>query len=212
MVTLILVRHGYSQGNKDNMFTGHIDVPLVDVGLQQAELVSDYILENFKVDGIFSSPMHRSSDTVKKVADTLNLPIVLVQDLIEIYGGEWEGLTYETIAKRDPVFFKHWWDNKGVVRCPNGESMEDAGKRAFKALEKICAENDGKTLVIATHGGVIRSLQCLIQGINMNDFNSISWTPNASISIVNFESGKYTPVQFGITKHLGSLTTNLENI
>ncbi len=212
MVKLILVRHGYSKGNQDNMFTGHLDVPLVGVGIKQAELVSDYILENFNVDGIYSSPMSRSVDTVKKVADALNLPVIKIQDLIEIHGGEWEGVTFEDIAKRDVEFFKYWWENKGVVRCPKGESMEDAGKRAYKALQKICAENDGKTLVIASHGGVIRSLQCILQGIDMNNFNDIPWMPNASISIVEYENGKFTPKQFGITEHLGDLSTNLENI
>ncbi len=212
MVKLILVRHGYSKGNKDGMFTGHLDVPLIDVGLKQAKLVSNYILEKFKVDAIYSSPMSRSSETVRKVADTLNLPIILVQDLIEIYGGEWEGITFEDIAKRDPEFFKYWWDNKGVVRCPGGESMEDAGKRAYKALEKICADNEGKTLVIASHGGVIRSLQCMLLGIDMNNFNSISWVPNASISIIEYNNGKFTPIEFGITEHLGDLTTNLQNV
>ncbi len=212
MVELILVRHGYSKGNKDSMFTGHMDVPLIDVGFKQAELVSDYILENFKVDAIYSSPMSRSSETVRKVADTLNLPIILDKGLIEIHGGDWEGVTFEDIAKRDPEFFKHWWENKGVVRCPNGESMEDAGKRAMVALKKICEENDGKTLVIASHGGVIRSLQCLLLGVDMNNFNSIPWMPNASISILEYENGKFNPIKFGITEHLGDLSTNLQNI
>ncbi len=212
MVTLILVRHGFSQGNKDGMFTGHLDVPLVDVGFEQAERVSDYILEHFKVDAIYSSPMQRSSDTVKKVATTLNMPIILVQDLIEIYGGEWEGVTFEEIAKRDEEYFKYWWENKGIAPCPKGESMQDAGKRAYKALQKICAENDGKTLLIASHGGVIRSLQCILQGVDMNNFNDIPWMPNASISIVEYDNGKFTPKQFGITEHLGDLSTNLENI
>ena len=212
MVKLILVRHGFSQGNKDGKFTGHLDVPLVDVGLTQAELVSNYILANYKVDGIYSSPMSRAAETVRKVADTLNLPIVLVQDLIELNGGDWEGVTFEDIAKRDPEFFNHWCEHKGTVRCPNGESMEDAGRRAYKALTEICENNDGKTLVIASHGGVIRSLQCLFYGIDLSNFNSTAWMPNASISIVEYDKGKFNPIKFGITEHLGDLSTNLKNV
>ncbi len=212
MVTLVLVRHGFSEGNKTNTFTGHLDVPLCDIGFKQAELVSDYVLKNFKIDLIYSSPLSRAIDTVKKVADTLNLPIKTDDMLKEIYGGKWEGVTFSDIEKQDPEYYRKWSENKGIVHCVDGESMEEAGLRALKVIDKICRENDGKTILIASHGGVLRSLQCYFSGIPIERFNDLPWTPNASIAVVNYQDGKYIPQAFGITEHLKDLQTNLPNL
>ena len=212
MVNLILVRHGFSEANKINSFAGQTDVPLCDLGFKQAELVSNYIIEKYKPDAIYSSPMSRSIDTVKKIAEILSIPLIIEQDLIEIHGGDWEGMKWADMEKLYPDYYAAWSERKGVLRCPNGESMEDAGKRALKALRKICLENDGKTLVIASHGGVIRTLQCILSNIPLEKFNEVPWTPNACISIIEYDNGEFIPKVFGITEHLKDLLTNLPNI
>ena len=212
MVTLLLVRHGFSVGNKTNTFTGHLDVPLCDVGIKQAELVSDYILQNFKVDAIYSSPLSRAINTIKKVSDTLSIPLYTDEGLKEIYGGSWEGITFQQMEKDDPEYYQKWSNNKGTVRCPDGESMEDAGLRALESIKKICAENDGKTLVISSHGGVLRSLRCYLSGMSIDKFNDLPWMPNASISIVKYDKGEFFPIEFGMTEHLKGLSTNLPNL
>ncbi len=214
MITLILVRHGFSDSNKSNRFAGRWNVPLTDIGIEQSKLVCDYIVNNFKVDAIYSSPLSRTIDTIKGVSEQLSIPLNLEKQLIEVDGGDWEGVSFEDIAKRDPEFFAEWWKNKGVVRCPNGESMGEAGLRAFEFIKKLCndKENDGKTIVLASHGGVIRSLQCIFEGITMENFDQTPWAPNASISIIKYQDGKFNPVEFGIVEHLGDLSTNLENV
>lgn len=212
MVTLLLVRHGFSEGNKTNTFTGHLDVPLCDVGIKQAELVSDYILKNYKVDAVYSSPLSRAINTVKKVADTLSIPLHVDEGIKEIYGGEWEGVSYKQIEEQDPVFYRKWSDNKGTVHCPNGESMEEAGLRALKSIRKICEENDEKIIVISSHGGVLRALRCFLSGLSIESFNDLPWMPNASISIVSYQDGKFEPIEFGFTDHLNGLSTNLPNL
>lgn len=211
MVTLIFVRHGFSESNKTNTFTGHLDIPLCDIGYKQAELTSDYILQNFKPTKIYSSPLCRVVDTVKKVADTLSIPLIKQPELIEMYGGDWEGLTATQMKEQYADYLEKWNANKGLVPCPNGESMYQAGVRALKALDKICAENDGETLVIASHGGVIRALQCFFTGLPIENIDQLDWTPNASISIVEYNDGKYTPKRLNIAEHLEGLQTNITN-
>ena len=212
MVTLLLVRHGYSLANKENFFAGQKDIPLCDLGFKQAERVCDYIKSNFKVDAIYSSPLSRSVETVKALAQDLSIPLFLEEDLKEVCGGEWEGKNFSDIEKNYSEYYTHWTKNKGVVCCPNGESMQQAGTRALKALEKICLNNDGKTLVIASHGGVLRTIQCFLSNVGIENFNDVPWTPNACISIVEFDNGKFTPKVFGFTDHLKDLLTNLPNI
>lgn len=212
MVKLILVRHGYSLSNQDGTFTGQLDIGLTETGYRQAELVSDYLLKNYKVDAIYSSDLSRAVNTVKKVADTLNLSVIPVKELREIYGGKWEGVKFDSLKEEYGEFYERWTKDKGYVRCPDGECMDDVRIRALKAIEKICQENEGKTVLVATHGGVLRSLQCEFLNIPMSKFHEVQWIPNAGICIVEYENGKYTAKTMGFTKHLEGLDTNLPNI
>ena len=75
MVTIYLVRHGYSVANDQKFFAGSSDVKLSAIGEQQAQLVSDYILNNLKSDKIYSSSLSRAYDTISKVGEGFNLPI-----------------------------------------------------------------------------------------------------------------------------------------
>jgi len=211
MVTLILVRHGFSVANRENYFAGHTDIPLADVGFEQANRVCDYVCKNFKPDAVYSSPLLRCIDTVKGISTALSIPLILDDGLIEVFGGDWEGVKFTEIYAKNQEHFLAWNNNKGIVPCLNGESMGDAGKRALKTIEKIASENDGKTLVIASHGGVLRAIQCLLSGLPLEKFDDIPWTPNACISIVEYDKGKFTPKVFAITEHLEGLNTNLPN-
>ena len=75
MTTFILVRHGESMANKTKSYAGHIDIPLSEEGFLQAEAVSRYIEENFKVDAVYSSDLSRAYNTIKLFADKCNLAI-----------------------------------------------------------------------------------------------------------------------------------------
>ena len=68
MTKLLIVRHGYSTSNVHKTFTGHIDSPLSEVGFKQAEKVSAYLNENYKVDENYSSDLSRAIDTVMPLA------------------------------------------------------------------------------------------------------------------------------------------------
>ena len=76
MTKFIVVRHGNSLSNIDKTFTGHIDAPLSEVGVEQAKLVSNYILSEYKVDKVFSSDLSRAVDTIKPFAQKVNLEII----------------------------------------------------------------------------------------------------------------------------------------
>lgn len=212
MVTLILVRHGYSTANKEERFAGHIDIPLDGIGFEQAKRICDYVCKNYKPDAIYSSPLKRCIDTVKDISTTLSIPLIIENDLIEVDGGDWEYVKFVDIYTKDPEHFIKWNNNKGLIPCLNGESMGDAGKRALKAIEKIASENDGKTLVIASHGGVLRAIQCILSGLSLEKFDDIPWAPNACISIVEYDKGVFTPKIFGITEHLEGLETRLPGL
>lgn len=209
MTKILLVRHGYSLSNKDNTFTGQLDIPLSELGKKQAELCSDYILKNYKIDAIYSSDLSRAIDTVKKVADTLNLPIQICKEFREVYGGEWEGMEAAEISKKYPKLQSAWANDVGRCRCPNGESLIETGERAYKKLTEIAKKEAGKTIIVATHAGAIRAMECIIRKIAPQEMQKVAWVSNASITELEYDEKGFSEKKISFDEYLNDLKTKI---
>ncbi len=206
---LILVRHGESKSNEGNRFTGQGDIPLSALGERQAENLKEYILKNYTIDKIYSSSLTRAYDTVKPIAQALRLSITTVEALKEIDGGKWEEQKIEDLEKKYPVEYKLWRENVGMARCTGGEDMADVRARALPALQKIAEENEKKTVLIGTHAGVLRTLECYFKGIPYEEMKNIPWQANTAINVLEYENGQFGIIKMGETEHLGNLITHL---
>ena len=209
MTKFLIIRHGQSTANLEERYAGWYDAPLTELGRKQAAITTDYILKNYHVDAVYSSDLIRAVETVKEIAARANVPLVKEKALREIDGGEWERKQVEEIAREYPEQAYLWKTDIGKARPTGGESFGELPVRLVSALRKIAAENDGKTVVVASHGGAIRTMQCLFENVPIEDMRKVPWTPNASVSEVNYENGKYTPVRLGYTGHLGTLITEI---
>lgn len=209
MTKFLIIRHGQSTANLEERYAGWYDAPLTELGRKQAATTTDYILKNYHVDAVYSSDLIRAVETVKEIAARANVPLVKEKALREIDGGEWEEKQVEEIAREYPEQAYLWKTDIGKARPTGGESFAELQVRIDSAFRKIAAENDGKTVVVASHGGAIRTMQCLFENVPIEDMRKVPWTPNASVSEVNYENGKYTPVRLGYTGHLGTLITEI---
>ena len=207
MVTFILVRHGYSAFNKTRKFSGQCDVPLDEIGHLQAADTAKYILSNYGIDTIVSSDLSRALDTAKPIADALGLPIKLDEDLRELNTGDWTGLTFEEVAARYPESFALYCDNVGYARPDGGESYEELIARAARAMVCIAAENEGKTVLVSTHGGFIRCLRCALLGVALDEVKNVPHVANASVSVCEYENGEGRFTLVGYKDHLTNGTT-----
>ena len=207
MTELVILRHGYSEGNKEKRFSGQMNVPLDNVGKNQAESVAKFIADNFKVDAIYSSDLSRAYDTVKPLADKLGLEIVKDVNLREVDVGKWQGMLIEDAKNEFPEEFAAYKENVGRSRFPGGESYEEAMNRGKDVIEKIAKENDGKTVVIATHGGIIRTLRAAWNRISLDEIKTIPHVPNASATVVAYDNGKINWIKIGSVEHLDDKTT-----
>ena len=207
LVTFLLVRHGFSKGNKEKRFSGQMNLPLDDAGLAQAESVSKYISENFKVDSIYSSDLSRAYDTVLPLANKLNIAIQKDKNLREVDVGLWQGKLIDEVKKEFPETFEKYRVNPGLSRFDGGESYLDAMERGIKTIQKIAKENDGKTIVIATHGGIIRTLRAAWTNTTPENIKDIPHVPNASVTIAEYDNGNVTLKLVGHTDHLEDKTT-----
>lgn len=209
MVRLFIVRHGHSTGNARDLVTGHYDCDLSEVGKRQAQLVSDYIFNNIEVDAFYSSDLCRAVNTVLPVAKRLGMPVITDPDFRELSAGEWEGLPFDTVAERYPREFRAWVDKEEGSAPVGGESWESLYQRTTKRIEKILGESDGKTLVLSTHGGVIKVLECYFRGLPQTRLSEVDWVSNASISEIWYDGGRYELKQVSYDDYLLDLKTRL---
>ena len=208
MVKFLVVRHGFSQSNLDGTFTGHIDAPLADLGVEQGKLVSDFIHKNYKIDAIYSSDLSRAVSTIKPLADSLNIPIIKCKNLREIYGGVWEGKTIAKIKELYASDYDKWCNYTEDMRATEGESMKEVMQRSKNALLDIASKNQGKTVVVATHGGLIKGLQGALMGLSVGELKDIDYVCNASIMEIEYD-GEFKIVNACISHYLGEMLTEM---
>lgn len=207
MVRFIIIRHGYSKGNKEKRFSGQMDLPLDDVGVMQAESTAKYILDNFCVDSVYSSDLSRAYETVRPIADALNINVNKHAGLREVDVGYWQGMLIEDVEKAFPESFRIYKQTPGLAHFDGGESFGQLLERVLRTMDAIAEENDGKTVVVGTHGGVIRTLRTAWAQIPLGNMQQIPHVPNSSVTVVDYESGKAEFVQTGYNGHLADRTT-----
>ena len=209
MTTLLLIRHGESEANRQNIFAGQIDPELQNRGVAQAELTAKYIVENYKVDKIYSSDLKRAYKTAKCLGDLLGMEVIADQRLREIDGGKWEGENYLHLLDKYPVEFGNWINHIGKAFCPDGESVIQLGERMMDVLTEIAQNNDGKTVAIGTHAASIRVAQSIVQTGGLKDMENVPWVSNASVTVLTYDNGKWDVPVVSEDKHLADLKTEL---
>jgi broad specificity phosphatase PhoE len=93
-------------------------------------------------------------------------------------------------------------------QCPNGESGKGFIQRALTTVDKIASENLGKTVLIATHGGILRALDAFL--FTDKGWQAFAWYSNVGISVAEYEDGKWTLLQRNYADYLGDLRTDLD--
>ena len=214
MTTVILVRHGQSEGNLLGEFHGQYNSDLTEKGHAQAECTAAF-LDAYSIDKIYSSDIRRAYSTALHTAKHKNLNVIMTEGMREIKAGKWEQMKFTDIAAEYPELYDTWYNNISKCKLPDGETVEQLYHRVVKTFEEIVAENDGKTVMIATHATPIRSLFCYFAGGKIAEMQNIKWVPNSSVTVVECDGGKYNIVLKGEHEHLlkeGLLTELPKNI
>jgi len=162
MARLILLRHGESQWNLENRFTGWVDVPLSERGIQEAKNAGEK-LRGFTFDRAFTSVLARANDTLRLALETIGqtqIPIQKDKSLNERMYGDLQGLNKAETAKKYGEEQVKIWRRSYDVRPPGGESLKDTAERVLPYYEKTIKPHvlKGETILIAAHGNSLRAL------------------------------------------------------
>ncbi len=203
-MNIYLIRHGESLTNITNSFAGQLDVPLTDVGKNQAKLILEFFKDK-KIDKIYSSTLSRAINTIKPTADYFNLEIIKDERLQEINCGKWAGKKCSDI-ERDYYQFRTVWkyDLPNCV-CDGGESVRDCAKRGFSALKDIVNTCKAENIIITSHALILRTILSNVIYGNIEDIDKLCFLVNAGITLLNYENGVFTVKEQIITKHLDGI-------
>lgn len=212
-VTLIMVRHGESEANRKKIFAGHYDADLSENGLMQAKRTAECIKSHYKVDKVYASDLRRAYKTGKCIADLYGTEAIKNKKLREIYAGEWDGKSFSDLTLQYEKEYGVWLSDIGNASCPGGETVKELGERVMSELTRLAEENDGKTIVAATHATPIRAMQSLVQTGGLSEMKNIPWVSNASYSVFEYNNRKWNIIKINEASHLGEIKTNLpENV
>ncbi len=162
MPQLILLRHGESQWNLENRFTGWIDIPLSPKGEEEAREAGE-TLKSYRFDIAYTSVLIRAIDTLRLVIDVAHfdgLPILKDQALNERLYGDLQGLNKAETAKKYGEEQVHLWRRSYDVKPPGGESLQDTAARVLPYYHDHI-EKDlkvGKNVLVVAHGNSLRAL------------------------------------------------------
>jgi broad specificity phosphatase PhoE len=154
-VTLLL-RHGQTLMSVQKRYAGRSDVPLTDLGVQQAAAAAKR-LASAGIGLIVTSPLLRTVQTAQEVAATTGAPMVTDDGFRETDFGAWEGLTFAEVRKRWPAELTAWLADPEVAP-PGGESFVDVSARVTAALDRVLAGREGQTVLIVSHVTPIKTL------------------------------------------------------
>ena len=206
MTKLLLIRHGFSSGNKEKRFSGQMDLPLSEEGLRQAHLACEYILNNYQVGALYASDLVRAVDTVEPLSKKLGLPIQIHRTLRELDEGNWQGMKMTEVEEKFPEEYAYYKANLGLHQFDGGECYTTMLERLLPTINQIVADNPDKIVAIGTHGAVIRGLLSVWQGVPLERLLDVPRVPNGTITEVDIDGEDVRVVRLGFGDYLAEKT------
>ena len=149
-----LVRHGETSANVDGVWHGSIDTALTPHGRSQAERVAEHLARTrADASALYASPLSRARDTAQPIAARLRLAPRVEPDLREYHLGEWEGVSYATLAREHRLFERMQADPDW--QPGGGESARQVAERLAGSLLAIAKRHPGERVIVVSHGGAL---------------------------------------------------------
>ncbi|MBO9515262.1 MAG: histidine phosphatase family protein [Variovorax sp.] len=204
---LILIRHGETDWNRELRFQGHIDVPLNDMGHEQARRLG-LRLAGESVQYLVSSDLMRAQQTAAPAAQQLQMEIVTSASLREQNFGVVEGMRADEIQTLHPRAWEDWLQFREDHAMPEGESPRQFHARIMDALAGIAAAHAGQVVLVVTHGGALDMVWRTARGLGLNGPRQ-SEIPNAGFNRVRIADAaapeRLEILDWADTRHLADL-------
>ena len=172
---LVLVRHGQSEWNAKNLFTGWKDPKLTDLGIQEAIKAGDLLeTRNLKFDLMFTSDLFRAQETGRLILEQMNhadIQVIKDQSLNERNYGDLAGLNKDEAREKWGEEQVHIWRRSFDVPPPGGESLKNTAERVLPYFEHeiMPKVKEGLNILVAAHGNSLRALVMELEKISSEE-------------------------------------------
>ena len=172
---LVLVRHGQSEWNAKNLFTGWKDPKLTDLGIQEAIKAGDLLeTRNLKFDLMFTSDLFRAQETGRLILEQMNhkgIQVIKNQSLNERNYGDLAGLNKDEAREKWGEEQVHIWRRSFDIPPPGGESLKNTAERVlpYFELEIMPKVKEGLNILVAAHGNSLRALVMELENISSEE-------------------------------------------
>ena len=197
MKNILLIRHGQSEWNKLNLFTGFKNIELSEQGIEEANKAGQNFKNlDIKFNIVFTSELKRAQETVKIILQNLDQwnflnnegKIISNINLNERDYGDLTGLNKKETAEKFGEEQVHKWRRGYSDQPPNGESLEDVVRRVTKYFEEVIKpaiqSNENDNILIAAHGNSLRALLIVMNIYEPNNINSVELSTGVPIHVI----------------------------
>lgn len=190
MLRLYLVRHGQTAWNHTGRIQGHSDVPLDEVGREQARQTADWLAQRMQAPlAIYTSDLKRCLQTAEILAARLNAPLHPMPALRERNWGAWEGLTRDEVVERYPEHHFTYLYDPLAGTPPEGEPMTAFWDRVQQFARQLYEQYTEGELIVVGHGGSLRIMLCDALAGDIQTYRRIR-LDNAAVSVIERTDGR----------------------
>ena len=197
MKNILLIRHGQSEWNKLNLFTGFKNIELSEQGIEEANKAGQNFKNlDIKFNIVFTSELKRAQETAKIILQNLDQwdflnnegKIISNINLNERDYGDLTGLNKKETAEKFGEEQVHKWRRGYSDQPPNGESLEDVVRRVTKYFEEVIKpaiqSDENENILIAAHGNSLRALLIVMNIYEPNNINSVELSTGVPIHVI----------------------------
>lgn len=193
MITIMLIRHGNTDWNVEEIFRGRADVELNEVGIKQAQLLAQY-LGRVTIEAVYSSPLKRALKTAEIIAAPHHVATTPTQELVDFDYGEWQGLSHDVVKKKYKALYAEWLNNPHLIKVSGGEILDDVSRRTINLVNQVIVKHQG-SVVLVSHRVIHKVMICALLGLD----NSHFW--NIRLDTCGITTFVYEKNRFVLTGH-----------
>jgi probable phosphoglycerate mutase len=202
---ILAIRHGETAWNVDTRLQGHLDIPLNETGLSQAQHLARALAESEAMDAVYASDLSRALTTAQAIAQAVGQTVTTHMGLRERHFGAFQGRTYHEIETELPDHAWHWRKRTPDWTPPGGgESLVALRERVVATVSDIAAHHTGQNIVLVAHGGVLDILYRAATHLTLQAPRTWQLT-NTAVNRLLWTPEGLTLVGWGDTRHLETL-------
>lgn len=203
MTTVLLIRHGETDANRNGVFQGQAGAGLNLKGREQARRLAERLVAtDCRIDYLYTSDLQRAAETADIIGAYLNKTPLPDAGLREIYLGTWQGLSKAQVSDLYPEQVAAWLRGEDVRRG-GGENYADLQVRMTTTLRRLVERHPGATLGVVSHGAAIKLFIAGVLGITTDYLPYFHVVFNTGVSVLRFsDQGRWDLMLWNDSRHL----------